>query len=94
METDTRNIEDTPVAYQSRPLYRPADDRMVAGVASGVARYFDVDVMLVRIGLVALCIFGGLGIALYLAGMLLMPEEGESQSLAGSLLDSLSNRNR
>jgi phage shock protein PspC (stress-responsive transcriptional regulator) len=82
------------VQYRRDPLYRPVHDRMVAGVASGIARYLNVDVTLVRIGFVVTLIFGGLGVALYAAGLLLIPEEGTDQSLAGSLVDSLQNRTR
>jgi phage shock protein PspC (stress-responsive transcriptional regulator) len=65
----------------SRPLYRPVHDRMLAGVASGLARYFGVDVLLVRIALVVLVFVGGIGLALYLASWLLIPEEGTDQSI-------------
>jgi phage shock protein PspC (stress-responsive transcriptional regulator) len=59
-----------------RPLSRPAQDRMLAGVAAGFARYLGVDVLLVRIALVVLCFAGGIGVPLYLASWLLVPQEG------------------
>ena len=59
-------------------LYRPNDDRMVAGVASGIARYLRVDVLLVRIALVTLIFVGGIGLPLYVACWLLIPEQGAS----------------
>jgi phage shock protein PspC (stress-responsive transcriptional regulator) len=58
----------------------------VAGVASGVARFFDVDPTLVRIAFVALALVGGLAFPLYLAGWLLIPEEGADLSVAEQLL--------
>jgi phage shock protein PspC (stress-responsive transcriptional regulator) len=70
------------------PLRRPAVGRMLAGVAAGAADYLDVDVTIVRIALVVLTFFGGVGIAAYVAGWLLIPEEGSDQSLAGELLQS------
>jgi phage shock protein PspC (stress-responsive transcriptional regulator) len=75
-------------------LRRPFADRMLAGVAAGLARYFGVDVMLVRIAFVVLTVIGGAGIPLYLAGLLLIPEEGSDQSIASSLIDSLQSRSR
>jgi phage shock protein PspC (stress-responsive transcriptional regulator) len=75
-------------------LRRPFQDRMLAGVAAGVARYFGVDVMIVRIAFVILTLIGGAGIPLYLAGLLLIPEEGSDQSIAGSLVESLQSRSR
>jgi phage shock protein PspC (stress-responsive transcriptional regulator) len=80
---------------QARPgLRRSYSDRMLAGVAAGLARYFDVDVTIVRIAFVVLTIVGGAGIPLYLAGLLLIPEEGSDQSIAGSIIESLQNRPR
>ena len=67
---------------------------MAAGVAAGLARYLDVDVMIVRIAFVVLAVFSGAGIPLYLAWLLLIPEEGSEQSIAGSLLESLRSRPR
>jgi phage shock protein C len=68
-----------------RGLHRSTDDRMIAGVASGIARYFDVDVTIVRISIAVLSVFGGAGIALYIAGWLLMPVAGSDQSIATKL---------
>jgi len=67
---------------------------MVAGVAAGLARYAGVDVRFVRIAFVVLAVFSGAGIPLYLAGLLLIPEEGSGQSIAGSLMESLRSRSR
>jgi phage shock protein C len=71
------------------PLCRPAEGRMLAGVAAGIARYFGVDVILVRI-IFAVLIFGGGAVPAYLAGWLLIPEEGASQSIAADIFQSLS----
>jgi phage shock protein PspC (stress-responsive transcriptional regulator) len=75
-------------------LRRSYTDRMLAGVAGGVARYFGVDATIVRIAFVVLTLFGGAGIPVYLAGLLLIPEEGSDQSIAGSLIESLQPRSR
>jgi phage shock protein PspC (stress-responsive transcriptional regulator) len=74
------------------PLYRPVDDRMLAGVASGLARFLGVDVMLVRIALVVLCFVAGVGVPLYLASWLLIPEQGAEQSIAAEFLHSIQGR--
>jgi phage shock protein PspC (stress-responsive transcriptional regulator) len=65
-----------------RALQRPVEDRMLAGVAAGIARYLSVDVTIVRIAIAVLTVAGGAGLPLYLAGWLLIPEEGSAQSLA------------
>jgi phage shock protein PspC (stress-responsive transcriptional regulator) len=75
-------------------LRRPVRDSVVAGVAAGLARYLGVDVMIIRFAFVVLTIVGGAGIPLYLAGLLLIPEEGSEVSIAGSLTGSLQSRSR
>jgi phage shock protein C len=53
-----------------------SEDRMVAGVAGGLADYFDVDPTLVRILFVLLTLLGGggLGILIYIVLWIIMPE--------------------
>lgn len=64
---------------QSRPatpLRRSRTDRKIVGVCGGLATHLDVDVTLVRIAAVLLAVFGHLiGVVLYLALWLVMPEE-------------------
>jgi phage shock protein PspC (stress-responsive transcriptional regulator) len=69
-----------------RSLRRPDDTRMLGGVAGGIAQFFDVDVLYVRIGLVALAALGGGGVVLYVAAWALIPEEGSDISLAQRIL--------
>jgi len=76
------------------PLRRPVPGRMLAGVAAGAADYLGVDVTVVRIILVVLTLMGGAGIPLYLAGWLLIPDEGSDQSLASEMLQSRPARER
>ncbi|MGO8869888.1 MAG: PspC domain-containing protein [Acidimicrobiales bacterium] len=68
-------------------LHRRRDGRMLAGVAAGLADYFDIDPTLVRIAFVVLAVVGGLAVPLYLAGWLLIPEEGADRSVAEDLLE-------
>ncbi|MET8360164.1 PspC domain-containing protein [Micromonospora sp. NPDC005171] len=59
-----------------KQLRRPTTDRMVAGVASGVGRYFAVDPTLVRvIFAVTGLLTGGLALFAYPIMWFLMPEE-------------------
>jgi phage shock protein C len=79
----------TPPSLDHEPverLHRTGDERMVAGVAGGLADYFDVDPTIVRIGFVALAFLGGLAVPLYLAGWLLIPDEDADQSVAEELI--------
>jgi phage shock protein PspC (stress-responsive transcriptional regulator) len=51
---------------------------MVSGVCGGLARYFNIDPVIVRIAAVALIFVGGAGLLMYLAAILLVPNEGEA----------------
>ena len=95
-ETDTKSTSypETSAQTPPQPLYRPFQDRMLAGVAVGIARYLGVDVTVVRIVLAVLTVVGGVGIPLYLAGWLLIPEEGSEQSIASQFIQSLQARSR
>lgn len=73
-------------------LRRATEGRMLAGVAAGLADHFDVDVAIVRVVLVALAVLGGLGIPLYVAAWLLIPEEGADDSVGDDLLEHLRRR--
>jgi phage shock protein C len=65
-----------PRPQQPKRLVRRSDDRMVAGVCSGVADYFGVDVTLVRLVTVLGAIFGfGSLILAYVVAWALLPEE-------------------
>jgi phage shock protein PspC (stress-responsive transcriptional regulator) len=74
------------------PFYRPFEGRMLTGVAAGVADYLGIDPTLARIGFVVLTLVGGAGIPLYLAGLLLIPDEGSDQSILSSLIQSVQSR--
>ncbi len=59
-------------------LYRPRDDRMIAGVCSGIARRFNLDPTIVRIAFVASLFLPGPQILIFLIAWLLMPDESTS----------------
>ncbi|GAA4128455.1 PspC domain-containing protein [Actinomadura keratinilytica] len=67
-------------------LQRTRDGRMIAGVCSGAGRYLGVDPNILRLGLAVFTVFGGAGVLLYAIAWLLIPEEGESASLAEDLI--------
>lgn len=80
--------------HQTRRLRRSADDRMLAGVAGGIARYLNADVTLVRVIIVALALFSGTGAALYLAAWLLIPADGQDESIAAAWIAGRQDRSR
>ena len=68
-------------------LRRPVDDRMVAGVCTGLARYLRLDPVVVRVLLATLAVVGGLGLILYGTVWLLTPEEGSDRAPLGRVDD-------
>jgi phage shock protein PspC (stress-responsive transcriptional regulator) len=64
---------------------RSRSDRVLAGVCGGIGRSLNIDPVLVRVMMAVLVFVGGVGIPLYAAGWLLMPEEGAQTSPAQSL---------
>lgn len=57
----------------SRRLYRDGDDKMIGGVAAGIAAYFQIDPTVVRV-LAAILIFSGVGFGFYLLLWIVIPE--------------------
>ncbi len=55
-------------------LYRSSTDIKVAGVCGGIAEYLDADPSLVRLATVFLCLFTGVGVFMYIAGALIIPQ--------------------
>ncbi len=86
MDTTTSSQTSNQPQHRSPSLHRPTSDRMLAGVAAGIARYLGVDVTVVRILFAVLALIGGAGVPLYLAGWLLIPEDGSDQSIASDFL--------
>src|SRR5262249_10297539 len=67
-------------------LERSRSDRMLAGVCGGLARYFDINPAFYRVGFVVLTLLGGAGIIVYGAAALVIPDEGEQDSIASAAL--------
>lgn len=57
-----------------RRLYRNMDDALIGGVGSGIASYFGIDPLIVRLILVASLFAGGSGIIIYILFWILTPE--------------------
>jgi phage shock protein PspC (stress-responsive transcriptional regulator) len=77
----------------TRRLNKSASERMLFGVAGGIAEYFDADPALVRVGFVVLSFFGGSGLIMYVALAILMPEPAGAGGTARSEADQRRTRN-
>lgn len=51
------------------------DEKMIAGVCAGFARYFKIDVTLIRIAWLAAVVLAGTGLLAYLICWIVMPKE-------------------
>ncbi len=71
---------DTPPTEPRPPLRRSRDDRVIGGVAGGLARTFGVDPVVFRVVFVALTVIGGSGLVLYGLLWILVPEEASDGS--------------
>lgn len=67
---------------EAKRLERSSSERMLLGVAGGLARYFDIHPAFFRVGFVVLALLGGSGILIYAAAALVMPAEGAPDSVA------------
>jgi phage shock protein C len=59
----------------NKRIFRSRNDRMIAGVAGGLAAYFNIDPLFVRLGFALLALVNGVGIMLYMILWLLLPNE-------------------
>jgi phage shock protein PspC (stress-responsive transcriptional regulator) len=73
-------------AGEPKPLRRSRTDRVLAGVCGGLADFFDLHPAVFRVAFVVLALLGGAGILVYLAAALVMPDEGEEDSVATAVL--------
>lgn len=65
-------------------LYRSRSDRMLFGVAGGMADWFDVDPSLVRLVWALLVLAGGVGLLLYIVAAIVIPEEPIGRASPGT----------
>jgi phage shock protein C len=59
----------------TKKLYRSRIDRMIGGVAGGLAEYFDMDPTLVRVLFAISVAFSGAGILAYIVLWIVVPEQ-------------------
>jgi phage shock protein C len=58
-----------------KKLYRSVTDKMVGGVCGGLAEYFAIDTVIVRLIFVLAVIFGGSGILAYIILWIIIPQK-------------------
>ena len=73
--------------FAGKRLERKLEGRWIAGVCVGLADYLGVDPNLVRVIVAVLVLFGGFGALVYVMAWALVPEEGESASIAEKIIN-------
>lgn len=68
----------------TKRITRSRSDRMIAGVAGGLATYFGIDPMFLRLAFVFLALLNGFGVLLYLALWLIVPNESNLVEPSGT----------
>ena len=71
-----------------KKLVRKTDDKMIAGVAAGLADYLNMDVTLLRVLFALTTIFGGFGLVAYIVMWIIVPEEGSDRAVIDDMVDS------
>lgn len=86
-KTPAKKSNDDPgAAGQSARLLRSSEDRLIAGVAGGLAKRLEVDPAYVRIGFVVAAFFAGFGVLAYLLLALILPaDDGSGRPVPGNL---------
>jgi phage shock protein PspC (stress-responsive transcriptional regulator) len=54
-------------------LYRSKTNKVIGGVAGGLANYFTIDTVLIRVAFVLLAMFGGGGVLIYIVMWIVIP---------------------
>ncbi len=58
-----------------KKLYRSRHNRMIGGVCGGIAEYFNIDPVIVRVVAVAFFFMGGSALLAYVIGLIVIPNE-------------------
>jgi phage shock protein PspC (stress-responsive transcriptional regulator) len=74
-KTTNKTEEKTTEVGPRRPLLRSKDDRMLWGVAGGLAEHIGFSATLVRVAFVLITLFGGAGLLAYLVLAVALPED-------------------
>ena len=59
----------------AKKLYKDTSNKMISGVCSGIAKYFDVDPTIIRLVWALTIVFAGTGILAYIICAIVIPDE-------------------
>ncbi len=61
------------IYMNEKKLYRVLEGKMISGVCTGLAEYFNMDVTIIRLIFAVVSMMGGSGILLYIICALIIP---------------------
>lgn len=88
--TEENNNQNPQTEPTKKRMFRDPDNKAVGGVCSGIAAYFDVDVVWIRLAMVLLVFFGGVSASLYIILWIVIPEAkttAEKLAMRGEKID-------
>ena len=59
----------------AKKLYRSKKNRKIAGICGGIAEYFDIDPIIIRLITLILVLSAGGGLIAYIVAWIIVPEE-------------------
>jgi phage shock protein PspC (stress-responsive transcriptional regulator) len=62
----------------AKKLYRSRKNRVIAGICGGLAEYFDIDLIIVRLITLILVLSFGAGLIAYIIAWIVVPEEPDN----------------
>jgi len=65
----------------AKKLYRSKKNKRIAGVCGGIAEYFDIDPIIVRLITLILVLSAGGGLVAYIIAWIVVPEEPDDAHL-------------
>jgi len=72
-ENKTTSSKKSKRTYSNKRVFRDPDHQLIGGVASGLAAYFNIDLVIVRLIFILSILIGGVGIVVYLTLWILTP---------------------
>lgn len=77
--SQTGSQQQTGFKTGTKRLYRNGNDKILGGVCSGIANYFNIDPAIIRI-IFAVCLFAGFGFILYILMWMFIPSSSAMES--------------
>jgi phage shock protein C len=65
----------------AKKLYRSKKNRKIAGVCGGIAEYFDIDPIIIRLITLILVLSAGCGLIAYIIAWIVVPEDPDDAHL-------------